>query len=146
MIRDYGHFFCHRSTSRSPPRDSGDDSGGATILPIEDRSPAGPIPLHNAYSERVDQYDRLSVHAEISMPNDHSVPKDGISPRNITYIVIRHHNQRTARIVSQQGMGLTTVRKPPQGVSARTRRGRPARWHNPTNNQPGHKFVRWVRK
>ena len=34
-------------------------------------------------------------------------------------------------------MGLTTVRKPPQGASAAPRRGRSARWHNqPTTNHP----------
>ena len=30
---------------------------------------------------------------------------------------------------------LTTVQRPPQGASAAPRRGRSARWHNPTNNQ-----------
>ena len=37
---------------------------------------------------------------------------------------------------------LTTGQRPPQGASAAPRRGRSARWHNPTNNQPTtNKFV-----
>ena len=35
--------------------------------------------------------------------------------------------------------GLTTRAKPPQGASARTRRGRSARWHNPTINLSKHR-------
>ena len=43
---------------------------------------------------------------------------------------------------ARKGWGSQRVRKPPQGASARTRRGRSARWRNSTNNQPSlHKFV-----
>ena len=87
---DLGRYFRHRETSRSPPRDSGMEGGTGmvspigttTILPIEDRSPARAIPLQNAYSDRVDQYDTISVHTVISSQNEQSVQNEAISPRN----------------------------------------------------------------
>ena len=89
---DFGRFFRHRASSRSPPRDSGTDGGTGmvsavgttTILPIADRSPARAIPLQNAYSDRVDQYDTISVHTAISSQNEQSVQNGAISPRIIT--------------------------------------------------------------
>ena len=86
---DFGRFFRHRASSRSPPRDSGTDGGTGmvsavgttTILPIADRSPARAIPLQNAYSDRVDQYDTISVHTVISSQNEQSVQNGAISPR-----------------------------------------------------------------
>ena len=77
---------------RSPPRDSGTDGGTGmvsavgttTILPIADRSPARAIPLQNAYSDRVDQYDTISVHTAISSQNEQSVQNGAISPRILT--------------------------------------------------------------
>ena len=57
-------------------------SGGtANILPIADRSLARAIPLQNAYSDRVDQYDTISVHTGISSQNGQSVQNGAISPR-----------------------------------------------------------------
>ena len=58
--------------------------GTTTILPIADRSPARAIPLQNAYSDRVDQYDTISVHTAISSQNEQSVQNGAISPRNIS--------------------------------------------------------------
>ena len=55
--------------------------GTTTILPIADRSPARAIPLQNAYSDRVDQYDTISVHTAISSQNEQSVQNGAISPR-----------------------------------------------------------------
>ena len=86
---DFGRWFRHRASSRSPPRDTGTDGGtgmvssvGTTsILPIADRSPARAIPLQNAYSDRVDQYDTISVHTAISSQNEQSVQNGAISPR-----------------------------------------------------------------
>ena len=90
---DFGRFFRHRASSRSPPRDSGTDGGTGmvsavgttTILPIADRSPARAIPLQNAYSDRVDQYDTISVHTAISSQNEQSVQNGAISPRGYGY-------------------------------------------------------------
>ena len=47
----------------------------------------------------------------------------------VTFENTRRHGREQVR------GGLTTVRKLPQGASARTRRGRSARWHNPTNKE-----------
>ena len=58
--------------------------GTTTILPIADRSPARAIPLQNAYSDRVDQYDTISVHTAISSQNEQSVQNGAISPRILT--------------------------------------------------------------
>ena len=55
--------------------------GTTTKLPIEDRPPARAIPLQNAYSDRVDQYDTLSVHTVILSQNEQSVQNEAISPR-----------------------------------------------------------------
>ena len=89
-FHDDGRYFRHLEASRSPPRDGdvrGVDAYGSavdtsdTMLPIEDILSAGAIALHNAYSERVDpEYDRMSIHTTISSKNDHSAPKERISP------------------------------------------------------------------
>ena len=63
--------------------------GTTTILPIADRSPARAIPLQNAYSDRVDQYDTISVHTAISSQNEQSVQNGAISPRIIIIITVR---------------------------------------------------------
>ena len=91
---DFGRFFRHRASSRSPPRVTGTDGrtgmvsavGTTAILPIADRSPARAIPLQNAYSDRVDQYDTISVHTAISSQNEQSVQNGAISPRNVTNV------------------------------------------------------------
>ena len=59
--------------------------GTTSILPIANRSPARAIPLQNAYSDRVDQYDTISVHTVISNQNEQSVQNGAISPRGYGY-------------------------------------------------------------
>ena len=70
--------------------------GTTTILPIADRSPARAIPLQNAYSDRVDQYDTISVHTAISSQNEQSVQNGAISPR-ILSISAKYHNLNMAK-------------------------------------------------
>ena len=74
--------------------------GTTSILPIADRSPARAIPLQNAYSDRVDQYDTISVHTAVSNQNEQSVQNGAISPRiNVILSKMYHSSIKTIATV-----------------------------------------------
>ena len=62
----------------------------------------------------------------------HTSQERGRSSPNVRLSTAFQKKHPTARIVRKK---RRSVQRPPQGASAAPRRGRSARWHNPTNNQ-----------